>query len=72
MFNSLLSTSRPSSADRMLHGDGHLILTSSLQDQRYTTSTVGNRSFECAAPDLWNVLPPEIQHADSLVVLKHF
>ena len=37
-----------------------------------TLVTLGDRSFGCAAPTLWNTLPPEIRQADSVIILKDF
>jgi hypothetical protein len=35
-----------------------------------TLPTLGDRSFGCAAPNLWNDLPSRIQQADSIGSLK--
>ena len=37
-----------------------------------TLVTLGDRSFGCAAPTLWNTLPPEIRQLILLLILKDF
>ena len=41
-----------------------------LKTPRYNLKTAGGRSFAVAAPKIWNTLPPEIRHADSLASFK--
>lgn len=41
-----------------------------LQVPRTKTATFGDRSFSCAAPKLWNELPPYLHSIDSLVTFK--
>ena len=41
-----------------------------LEVQHYNLNFYGHRTFSCAAPILWNLLPDDLRHCDSLLSFK--